>query len=76
MGQDSSNALMRALFIELTFWSISVVLWMLVLVRLGSFLRISSNFPQSVFLTSRICLGSFLCPVVMSNMMYLWSELE
>ena len=59
MGQDSSNALISALFIEVTFWSISVVLWRLVLVRLGSFLRISSNFPQSVFLTSRICLGSF-----------------
>ena len=46
------------------------------LVRLGSFLRISPNFSLSVFSTSRIFLGSFLCPVVMSNMIYLWSELE
>ena len=76
MGQASSKALISALFTEVTFWSISVVLWRLVLVRLGSFLRISSNFSQSVFLTSRICLGSVLCPVVMSNMIYLWSELE
>ena len=72
MGQASSKALISALFTEVTFWSISVVLWRLVL----SFLRISSNFSQSVFLTSRICLGSVLCPVVMSNMIYLWSELE
>ena len=59
-----------------TFRSMSLVLVMFVLLRLGSFLRISSNLSQSVFLTRRICLGSFLCPVVMSNMMYLWSELE
>ena len=37
---------------------------------------IDSNFSQSVFLTRRICLGSDFFPVVMSNMMYLWSELE
>jgi len=59
-----------------TVWSISLVLVMLVLFRFGSFLRISSNLSQSVFLTRRICLGSCFCPVVISNIMYLWSEFE
>ena len=48
----------------------------LIFCKLGLSARTSSNFVQSVFLTRRSCFGSRFGPVVMSNMIYLWSEFE